>query len=298
MIDSILITNMKTTESMTLSKAGNGKMVLDNEGVDWGEVEASIYTYKSPKQIGAEVSGVDIEPRPISVIGWLYGTQAQIEESQFELGVFFIPGSTIRISAKGYFIEGVVQNSPAFSKKVKENNEYMCKFIINIYCGNPEFIKEIPTVVDYGSTSPALHFPFHFTSSSGVIFGIKEIQTLKKIENKGVHQVGSVIHFRCVGDSIKSPKIFNVYNQEEFILIDKTLTYGEEVIINTNMNKQSVTGIVNGVKSDYFKYWNFGGTWIQIPVGDTYLAVEYEGSAGALEVSVETVDTYYSIEGM
>lgn len=299
MVDAIKLLNKETGETLDLSKKGNGKFILDDEGISWGNVEASIYTYKSPNQIGNEISGVDIESRTVMVTGWLYGSQKQIESGQFWLGNFVVPGQMLRISVNGYFIEGQPQQTPVFGSKVKENNEYMCKFVVTVYCGSPEFAKESVSVFEYGTEHAAFHFPFRFVQGGrGVIFGIKEVKTIQQIVNQGVHSVGGIITFRCNGESLSNPKIFNVYKPDEFIVIDKTMVFGEEIRIDTRPNKQSVVGIVDKVESDYFKYWNFNGTWLQFERGDNYYAVTCEGEQTALEVSIEIVDSYYTIEGM
>ena len=243
MISSIILENMNTKSKLTLSNDGDGKFILDNAGVDWGTVESSIYTYKSSKKIGSQVSGVEVESREIMIVGWIYGSKKQIEDSQFWLGRFILPSDSIKIHVKDYYIIGTPLNVPKFGKNVKQNNDYMCRFVIELYCPEPEFIRSMPNVTEYTKLYPGFRFPFHFVENgSGVTFGTIELSTVQLIENTGVHAVGGIIKFRCVGESLRNPKIFNIYNPSEFILIDKTLSYGEEIVINTNYTKESIIG--------------------------------------------------------
>ena len=299
MIDKIVLSNQESGDKLELNKDGTGNFILDDEGIDWGSIGTSIYTYKSPKQIGNEVSGVDVESRTVIITGWLYGTQNQIEKKQFWLGNFVVPGQAMRISVNGYYIEGYPQKTPVFSSKVKENNEYMCKFVITLYCGKPEFTKENAVVVEYGSVSGAFRFPFHFVQNGeGVVFGVKEIETVRKVTNEGIHDVGGIITLKCNGESLSNPKIFNIYSPDEFIVINKTMQFGEEIHIDTRHNNQDVIGVVDGKESNYFKYWDFENTWLQFKRGDNYYAITYEGIAGILEATIEIDNVYYVIEGM
>ena len=298
MIDKITVTNA-SGDQLVLNKDGDGNYILDNEGLDWGDVSAKFYTYKSPKQIGNEVYGTDVNSRTIMITAWLYGTEKQIAKNQGWLGKFFVPGEKVRVSTGGYYIEGYVQYSPQYSNKVKDNNEYFCKFVVSLYCGSPEFIKEQQTVVEYTTLSNNFHFPLVFEGNDGkVVFGVKEVSSVQKITNEGVHPVGMIITLKCNAESLSSVKLFDIYNQEEFIKIDKTLSFGEVIVIDTRLTKQDVTGTLNGVTSDYFRYWNFESTWMQINVGDNYIGVEYEGDAGSLDINVAIDNTCYVLEGM
>ena len=298
MIDKIVVSNTNGSR-LSLSKDGDGNYVLDDEGLSWGSVSAQLYTYKSPKQVGNEVYGADIDPRTVMITAWLYGTEKQIARNQSWLGKFFVPGRKVRVSAGGYYIEGYVQYSPQYSSKVKDNNEYFCKFVVSLYCSSPEFVKEQQTVVEYASTSSAFHFPLVFEGDGGkVIFGIKEINSVQKITNNGVHSVGVVVTLRCNAESISNVKLFNIYKPEEFIKLDKVLVFGEEVVIDTRLTRQDISGTLAGAKGDYFRYWNFESTWMQMDVGDNYIGVEYEGGAGSLDISVAIDETRYVIEGM
>lgn len=298
MINSITLENMSTKVKLTLSNAGDGKFVLEENGIDWGTVKSSIYTYKSSKKIGNQISGIEVESRTIIIAGWIYGTEKQIEETQFWLGTFILPTDEIKIHVKDYYISGHPLSLPQFGKNKQQNNEYMCKFLINLYCPEPEFVSNTKNTVGYATTSPGFSFPFHFEEGGGVNFGTIELSTVQKIVNSSVHSVGGLLKLKCVGTELKNPRFFNIYNPNEFIEINKTMTYGEEIIVNTNYTKEDITGTLDGVSSDYFKYWNFNNTWIQFERGTGYYGVSYEGANNSLEVSVEIESRHYTIEGM
>lgn len=299
MINDITLENLSTKESLRLSTDGDGKFILDEEGVDWGSVKASIYTYKSPKQVGNEISGVEVESRTVLIVGWIYGTEEQIQEAQFWLGTFIIPTEQMRLKVKEYHIIGQPTSIPQFGKSKQQNNEYMCRFIISLYCGNPEFVRSNPNVIGYGTTKPGFTFPFHFLEDGpGITFGTVEVKTVQKVVNAGIHATGGIITFKCLGESIRNPKLFDVYDPTKYILINKTLTYGEVVTINTHNNEQDVTGVLENIESDYFRYWDFNNAWIQFERGVSYFGIEYEGPSNALEVQIEFSDSYLAIEGM
>lgn len=296
MIEVVLLKNLTTLEEVKLTKDGDGILVLDDEGIDWGTVKNNISTYET--QVGSMLSGMLIDTRTVSITGWIYGTAESINEMQVKLSKIINPNNELRIVAGNYYIDSIPSRVIQFGKKMENNNEYFCQFNASLFCPKPYFTSTSLLSNKYTELHPKFNFPFHFAQSNGVVFSYQEKVTLRSILNEGDSNVGAKITIKCLGEQLVNPKLFNIYNESEFVAINKTLEYGEQVVINTQLGEQDVKGILDGVESDYFKYWDYEGTWIQFPQGTKMIGLSAESGIENFSCVIELATTQFVIKGM
>ena len=68
-------------------------------------------------------------------------------------------------------------------------------------------------------------------------------------------------------------------------------------MINTNIGEKSIKGTLSGVTSNYFKYRDFGSTWLQLGVGDNLFRYDADANVDALEAYVYFYNKYLEVQG-
>ena len=114
------------------------------------------------------------------------------------------------------------------------------------------------------------------------------------VYNKGAVSVGMELVFKATG-TMSNPTFINVSTQEYF-KINKTLTAGEEIRINTNIGEKKIIGTLNGVSSNYFKYRDLDSTWLQLAVGDNLFRYDADTGLDSLECYVYFYNRYLEVQ--
>ena len=123
----------------------------------------------------------------------------------------------------------------------------------------------------------------------------RENYLLLAINNEGNSSIGAIITFEAKAD-VKNPSIEDVGTGKK-IIINKTLSKGEKVIINTADGEKSVVGVIGGVEYNYFKYWDFNNDWIKFEGGTTLVGYSSEDyTEGSLDVMIEINPEKFALE--
>lgn len=312
MISEITIQNLETRKSCKLTQDLSTPFAFNREDVDWGAVNGNHSTYKSPGQVGSFISYTNLKERTVTIHGYIYYipekaitsrtereeiTLEKIEEQKELLSQIINPTQVIRIIVEDYYLQGKPDNSVVFGKTEQENNEYFCGFTISVFCNNPMFHRVQNEMVLFSGSTPKFHFPLHIPEE-GYIFGERYSYNILPVKNDGDTVVGAIFNVRVLSE-VTDLTILNIFTQEKFV-IHKTLQAGEEIIINTNPGmERSVEGIVNGVKSNYFQYWDFENTWLTFPQGTSMIGYSVEeGSIGSVSLSVTLNPEKYNLRGI
>ncbi|HEX3075966.1 MAG TPA: phage tail family protein, partial [Lachnospiraceae bacterium] len=116
------------------------------------------------------------------------------------------------------------------------------------------------------------------------------------VYNKGDVETGMRIVFRAKG-ALTNPSLFNVETRE-FIKINKAMTAGEVITIDTNYGKKGITLRKNGVESNILNYIDIAGggnTFLQLAVGDNLLRYNADTGADNLEVDIYFDNRYLGV---
>lgn len=271
MIENITLVNTVLNSSIDIN-VENGPYYT--EQIDIGKVKGNHHTHTFPGQDGENVDSVNFLTRDISITGWAVRTSLHdIIFYKNILNYLVNPKQLLKLIYKDYSIEFYPDNSVQFSTKRKENNEVVCKFVITGTAYNPLWSSKSQkdTKVSYVQNNfilPVSIVPNEFT------FGVLQPVSSASIVNKGL-PVGCNILISASG-TVKNPGIICSQTQEKFT-INKTLTAGEKVIVNTEVGNRSIKGVLQNVEYNYMKYKKPGSDWLTLYNGQndiTYFADE------------------------
>lgn len=316
MVSSFIIENMSTQKQITFGQDIDFDYLFDSDGLDWGSVPATHNVYNYPNQVGVSISSTKINERDVSIIGYVYYFMSEdeikaldrdkwvayayekIKDKKELLSQIINPSDFVRIMVGNYYIEGKPSSSVKYGVTEAENNQYFCKFLINVYCNNPMFKKNTITKTVLSGETPGFFFPLVFPENEGIIMGVRNNYLLLAVENEGNVEIGGKIILKAKGE-LKNPTIKNL-STEEKITINKTMHNGEIITINTvNGKDRGIIGEYNGVTQSYLQYWNFENTWFKFQQGTTLIGYSTEDSnESLLNVSVEINPEKFNLEDM
>lgn len=245
-------------------------------GIDWGSVNTTHNTFQYPEQIGTHIASTTLGTRDVSINGYILvgqGSESELEERKKILSALVNPFDDVRLVTGKYSLTGKPSKNVTFSNTYKENNEVLCKFLINVYCNDPLFETNDSIGVSItDDVMPMFRFPL-VIPMGGMVFGIRKKALFTDIPNNGVVDVGGIFTFTAIG-TVNYPSIFNVATRET-MRINKVMVAGESIVINTNKGSRSIIGTTEGVDKDYLMYWDFDtNDWLQIHAGANVLGFE------------------------
>lgn len=282
MIESLLLTNTVTLQSILFDR-DDSDFVLDE--VDLGVVNGTHHSYKYVNQIGIYINSTTLEQRTVSIKGYVIGDDyGLLEENKNILNRFINPLQSVDIIVLDkYRLTFKPDYSIKYSAPYKDNNEVLCKFLIQGTCPDPLFttLGEQSAVI---GTVKKFHFPLIIPQNVGILMGLRTSSLFLNLNNTGDVATGMIIEFTCTS-SVKNPKLINVDTQE-FIQIDKTIVPGEKIVVSTISGEKYIRGTIDGVESNYFGYLNYESTWLQLNTGLNTLKYDADDNLTGLKVSV------------
>lgn len=282
MIESLVLKNNATLQTVKIDQ-NNSDFVLGE--ADLGTVPGTHKSYKFLNQIGSSIESTSLEERDISISGWVIGsTYDLLSLNKAKLNRLVNPLHMISLIVGEYQIDFKPDSSIKYSVAYKENNEVLCKFLIQGTCPYPMFTTTYRNTIDIASTLPKLRFPLIIPQNQGILMGLREPSLLTTIENKGDIDTGMVITITCK-TSATNPMLFNIDTREGF-KINKTLVPDEQIVMSTENGRKSIKGILNGVESSYLTYLDFDSDWLQLHTGLNNLKYDAEENPEGLEVSI------------
>lgn len=293
MIESLILTNTTTLQSVLLDK-DNSVLVLGE--VDLGTVTGTHHSYKYVNQVGVYIDSTSLEQRTIAINGWVTGdSYAELKSNREVLNHLINPLHTVDIVVQDkYKLSFKPDFSVQYSAAYEENNEVLCKFLIQGTCADPMFTTKDKQAALVASIIPKFRFPLVIPKTAGILMGLREPSLLANLNNGGDIDTGMLITFSCTS-TVTNPSLLNV-NTREFIKIDKMLSVGEQIIISTGSGEKYVKGVTNGVESNYFKYMSFDSTWLQLHTGENIFKYDADDNVDGLEVLISFYPKYLEVQ--
>lgn len=295
MIDNIILINIVSGVQLELDMVTTPNYVLDS--VSWGEIASDKQTYKFIKQVGRYVEEVLLETRDVEITGWVVASDAaEMERRKRMLNSFINPQQGLDVLYKNYTLSFLPDTTVKYSVGYEENNDVMCKFRIYGTAHNPLFSDVAENKIDIATIEPMFHFPLAMCREPEhpVIFGLRQPSLIININNSGDIASGLKIIFKANG-TLYGPSLINAKTQEYF-KINKTMTAGETVEIDTTIGQKTIKGIIGHKVENYFKYRDFGSTWLQLDVGDNLITYNAEQNLDALDVYVYFKNKYLEVQ--
>lgn len=297
MVERIILKRVKSLDELVLDMVSTPDFIL--KSVDWGVVKGTHHSYKYVNQAGVTVTNTSLDTRDIIIEGWIVAqNESSMTYLKTILNAFINPQEEIDLIYDTYVIRFKPNESVKYSVAMEENNDVFAKFQITGMAPNPMFSETIEQKTPFATTVPMFHFPLILSSSlpdKGVIFGKRTASLIANAYNKGFVPVGMRIIFKANG-TLTNPSFTNVNTLQEF-KINKTLTAGEEIEINTNIGRKSVRGrIGNGDFVNYYMYKDIDSSWLQLEVGDNIFRYGAESGIDNLEVFVYFTNQYLEVQ--
>lgn len=293
MIESLVLTNTVTLQSVLLDK-DNSYLVLDE--ADLGTVEGTHHSYKYVNQVGVYIDSTTLEQRTVAISGWVIGdTYDELRENKKVLNRLVNPLHPIdAVVQEKYKLTFKPDYSVKYSVSYEENNEILCKFLIQGTCADPMFTTKDKQSALVASTIPKFRFPLIIPKNAGILMGLREPSLLATLNNGGDIDTGLLVTFSCTS-TVTNPSLLNV-DTREFIKVNKTMSAGEQIVISTGSGEKYIKGIVNGVEYNYFKYMDFDSTWLQFHVGENTLKYDADSNVAGLEVLISFLPKYLEVQ--
>lgn len=297
MVENIKLTNTATMATLELDMVTTPYYILDK--VDWGQVGSTHHSFKYVNQVGVYVTGTSLETRNVSIIGWVIAdTENQMSERKRMLNRFVNPQQILKLEYRDYELEILPNKTVQYSATVKENNEVMCKFQISAIAADPLFKKAVEDKVAAASTKALFHFPLMINVVDNgfptIMFGLRQPSLIIDVYNSGAVTTGIKMVFKALG-TLKNPSLINV-NTQEFFKINKTMTTGEVIEVDTTIGQKKIIGKLNGEEYNYFKYRDFDSTWLQLQVGDNLFRYDADENIDGLEVYIYFYNRYLEVQ--
>lgn len=293
MIDSVTIVNTNTKSSVVIDTLDSLYVLGD---VDLGTIQGTHNSYKYYDQVGAYIESTFLEQRSVSISGWVVGdTYEQIRLSKKVLNSLINPKELLQLIVyDAYVLEFKPDFTIQYAVPYSENNEVLCKFLIQGTCPDPMFKSYNPVSSQISAVSPQFHFPLAIPQDSGVIMGIKEYSPIVTLSNPGEVDTGIIIEMTCTS-SVTNPKILNV-DTGEYIKLNKVVSSNEKIVISTIDGEKYVHGIVGGSESNYFQYRDWGSSWLRLQPGINNIQYEADENAQALEIVISFQARYLEVQ--
>lgn len=314
MIDSIIIQNMRTNETITMDKTGNTGYVISE--IDWDEANVTNESYRIPFQIGETLSSTVVGTRVPTITGYVVsdivpqlGTKwndyfkqqkEDIIEKKDYLNKFISIYDTYRIIAGEYYIEGIPRKALKYSYQENENNEVLCLFEIELGCYDPTFKKVGGSAIKFIEIDNMFHLPTYSTDEKPVVFGVEKIVNQKIIYNNGDVSTGFIAIIRPYNGTVKDFTIINQMTGEQ-IKISKQLTEGKYIYYNTLLGQEDVY-IINqetGKEQSLISEISIDSAFIQLQRGENSLLYTVgDESTGVLNIEIEYYERFFNIKEM
>lgn len=283
MIESITLKNLVTNQSILIDKTTSDWVLGE---IDLGTVEGNHHSYKYVNQVGVYIDSTSLEERAVSIPGWVIGEDlADMKDNMTVLNRLVNPQHELELTL---FDQYVLRFKPDYSIKYatpyEENNEVLCQFLIQGTCADPMFSTKNGILTQIALVLPKFHFPLIIPEDNGIILGLRQPNLLATIVNDGDIDTGMVIEFSC-NTTVVNPILLHVETQE-FIKINKTITPGETITVSTVSGNKYVKGYHDGQTENYFKYWDWDSTWLQMYRGVNVLKYDADSGVEGLAVSV------------
>ncbi len=257
-----------------------------------GDVDAEIYTQRSPEQDGSTPVYTTLEERaiPIEVV-----ILKDLRENRRKLSRIFNPkmGPGTLFYENGqvrWKIQAQSEHVPIFPDHRPRNTQMAT---IDLICHNPYFSDENESRTDIAFWEKKFSFPLEIPMDTGIEMGARSPSTIVNVINAGHTDTGMIIKFQAA-NTIVNPSLINV-NTGEFIKINRTMVSGEIITIDTNKGNKRITSEKNGITENIFNNIVFGSTFLQLEVGDNLFRFGADTNETFLEVQIYHSNKYVGV---
>jgi hypothetical protein len=185
-----------------------------------------------------------------------------------------------------YRINCVVFDGP--HEVIDIRSDYTQAFDIGLYCPKPDWLSYVPTQIKMTDLIGGLRFPITFP------IRFAERGDGGRVEYTGQNSAPVLLDFRVAsgGTTMSNPRIVNELG--EFIEIEKTISSGEKILVNTEPDIPSIMHVdALGVETDIWDLQVYGSNFFQLHKGLNIFTFTAEG--GSPEVYLTYSEHYAGV---
>ena len=254
------------------------------EGID--PPEAVINVVKNANADGSVFNSAYVNERQIIITLAINGPA---EDNRINLYKYFKNKYPTRLyyknGARDVYIDGYCKNIQISFFNLKQIVQ------IIIICPDPFFKNSDNELINFSSIDPLFEFPFEIEESTAFSEILADVQ--KNIINKGDVDAGMKLVINITG-SVTNPIIYNSETNQYFKL-NASFISGDEIVIDTEFMKKSVTLTRNGAITSLVNVIQSGSTWIQLSPGDNLLTMSADSGSEYLFAYILVSDLYEGV---
>lgn len=264
---------------------------------DYGNAAASHAEYKGYAQIGVYKTMSTIETRRVRVCGYIFASDSDdMTEKRRLLSRVTSPLGDFEIIRGKYKLVCSALSTPSYSTEPALTGEYTAKFTVNAVCHFPCWTTVETSKAGYVTYDGRLIFPIGF-DAGGIMFGARSPAFIIRTYNFGDIPCGGV--FTIKSDLAVDYVEVRDNNANEYFRVNKPLSPGEKIVVDTRYSKKTVTLAYEGGLSGEGREENVIGTldwrssFLQIPSGETVFDISVGGNSAGVVASVEFSPMYF-----
>ena len=246
--------------------------------------QVALHTSSNATSDGVTVSGAKAAERNIVIYAALEG---DIELSRINLYKYFPLKKQVKLyfrnGSRDVTIEGYVELIECDLFTSRQTAQ------ISIICPQPYFKATEELISYFSDVSGGFTFPFSIPAA-GIAFSSITANVRKSIINTGDTESGIIISLYAIG-TVENPVVYDVF-ERTYIKFNFTMQANDEIVINTNMGRKSVTLIRNGVSSNLLGYMTADSTWLALRAGDNVFTYDAKSGGSNLRITFRTVLLY------
>lgn len=256
-------------ERITFDFAG-GFLINKPSGIDTLSINLS--QAQGINQTGATIQSTNIQPRPVTINGYLVGDM-QTENKDKLLSVVR-PDLRGKLYADDYYLNVCPTATPTIEPK-----RTFAKFQLSLLAAYPYWCKDDSASATLSGIQNLFKFPWNISKSYK--FGELMQTQFINVPNRGQVPVPFTATFVASGEVI-NPKITNATTLK-YLLVKKTMVSGERLTVEITHERTYVTSSVDG---DCRGALSLNSNLFRLNVGDNVLKPEASSGLENLQVSI------------
>lgn len=250
--------------------------------IDIQGIEASSYTINTiaSEQDGSAVSSIKVEPREITIIGDIDKNERELINRE-KLIRFFNPkqGGALYIT-RNHISRKIDYDVSSLDFTTNKMADYI-NFTITLQCTEDPYFSDAKNSGNYLTLiSPQFTFPLAISAKKGRPMGYKTFKPYMPLVNDGDEEVG--IEIIVTARRGKLDNLNLILNNKKHIKVNQTLEQWDELIINTNPRKKSVT--LNG--ANIMHKIDRNSTFFSLKQGKNILKYECDNGSTNVDINV------------
>lgn len=250
---------------------GGGFLINKPEGID--TVSVSLSQAKGINQTGATIQSKNIQPRPVTINGYLVGDAQKVNKDKL-LSVIR-PDIGGKLYADDYYLTVYPTATPTIEAK-----KQAAMFQVTLLAPYPYWCKDDSAQATLSGLQKLFKFPWNLARP--YTFGKLMETQFMNVPNRGQVPVPFTATFIASGD-VENPRITNATTLQ-FLLINKPMISGERLIVEITHDRTYVTSSIDG---DCRGALNLSSNLFRLDVGDNVLKPEASSGLSNLQVNID-----------